>query len=53
MQPMVLAKHDPFFIIRKSGKKQIDQLTETIRKSGFKKVVLLSETSVGNLPREE
>jgi hypothetical protein len=38
---------------KQTGKKQINQLSETIKKSGFEQVVLLSETSVGNLTIEE
>lgn len=35
------------------GDKQIDTLSEKIKQSGFKRVVFLTETAVGNLVRRE
>lgn len=35
------------------GERQLDVLSEKIRQAGFKRVVFLSETQVGNLPRRE
>ena len=36
-----------------TGEKQLDTLSERIRLAGFKRVVCLSETAVGNLPMKE
>jgi hypothetical protein len=36
-----------------AGEKQLDTLSERIRRSGFTRVVFLSETAVGNLPMKE
>jgi len=36
-----------------AGEKELDTLSERVRQAGFKRVVFLSETAVGNLPMRE